>query len=160
VAPLRQVTGPHLELAELAEPLRSGTRLAIIFEFQNSGPVTLNVPVAVYEGRPPTVPADPTRWRPPARPRRPPGGTGCEPPLTSPAVRHGARPPPARPRRARPVAAGRRRMRPAGGTFRPPRGPTATPARRRAGSATAMPPEGHSIRDGRGSLPRHGRPSR
>jgi copper(I)-binding protein len=59
VAVLREVTGPHLELAELAEPLRSGTRLAITFDFENSGPVTLNVPVAVYNGRPPTVPGDP-----------------------------------------------------------------------------------------------------
>ena len=59
VAGLREVTGPHLELVELAEPLRSGTSLAITFEFEDSGPVTLNVPVAVYNGRPPTVPSDP-----------------------------------------------------------------------------------------------------
>jgi copper(I)-binding protein len=58
-APLREVTGPHLELGELSEPLRSGTRLAITFEFAAAGPVTLAVPVAVYDGRPPTDPSPP-----------------------------------------------------------------------------------------------------
>ncbi|WP_222269343.1 copper chaperone PCu(A)C [Modestobacter marinus] len=59
VAPLRLDTGPHLELVDVAEPLRSGTRVSITFEFQSSGSVTLPVPVAVYDGRPPTLPSDP-----------------------------------------------------------------------------------------------------
>ncbi|SEO62012.1 copper chaperone PCu(A)C [Trujillonella endophytica] len=61
VASLRLPTGPHLELADLVEPLRSGTSLAITFEFELAGSVTLSVPVAVYEvGGPPTLPAEPT----------------------------------------------------------------------------------------------------
>jgi copper(I)-binding protein len=58
VAPLRDVTGPHLELTGLTDPLAGGTRVDVTFTFRDAGPVTLPVPVAVYEGREPPTPSD------------------------------------------------------------------------------------------------------
>jgi copper(I)-binding protein len=54
VAVLRDVDGTHLELAGLREELRSGSRLAVTFEFRDAGPVTLQVPVATYVATPRT----------------------------------------------------------------------------------------------------------
>jgi copper(I)-binding protein len=48
VAVLREVTGPHLELAGLREVLRSGFSVPVIFQFRDAGPVTLKVPIRTY----------------------------------------------------------------------------------------------------------------
>ena len=48
VAVLREVTGPHLELAGLHEPLRSGFSVPVTFEIRDAGPVTLEVPIRTY----------------------------------------------------------------------------------------------------------------
>lgn len=59
-AVLDDVTGVHLELADLWEPLRGGSRILVTFEFRDAGPVTVQVPVRRYTD----VPVD--RVPPPA----------------------------------------------------------------------------------------------
>ncbi|MGY1745484.1 copper chaperone PCu(A)C [Blastococcus sp. SYSU D00695] len=48
VAVLREVSGPHLELAGLHEVLRSGFSVPVTFDFRGAGTVTLQVPVRTY----------------------------------------------------------------------------------------------------------------
>ena len=48
VAVLSEVTGPHLGLSGLREPLRSGVSIPVTFEFRDAGSVTLEVPVRTY----------------------------------------------------------------------------------------------------------------
>jgi copper(I)-binding protein len=52
VAVLREVTGPHLELAPVRETLRSGFSVPITFRFRDAGPVTLEVPIRTYNDVP------------------------------------------------------------------------------------------------------------
>jgi copper(I)-binding protein len=49
VAVLREVSGPHLELSGLTEPLRSGFSVPVTLEFRDAGPVTLSVPIRTYD---------------------------------------------------------------------------------------------------------------
>jgi periplasmic copper chaperone A len=48
VTVLREVTGPHLELAGLHETLRSGFSVPVTVDFRDAGPVTLEVPIRTY----------------------------------------------------------------------------------------------------------------
>jgi copper(I)-binding protein len=48
VAVLRELTGPHLELSALTEPLRSGFSIPVTFRFRDAGPLTLEVPIRTY----------------------------------------------------------------------------------------------------------------
>ena len=48
VAVLREVSGAHLELSGLHEPLRSGFSVPVTFAFRDAGPTTLEVPVRTY----------------------------------------------------------------------------------------------------------------
>jgi copper(I)-binding protein len=48
VAVLREVTGPHLELAGLHQTLRTGSSVPVTFTFRDAGSVTLEVPVNAY----------------------------------------------------------------------------------------------------------------
>jgi copper(I)-binding protein len=48
VAVLREVAGPHLELAGLHQTLRSGSSVPVTFTFRDAGSVTLEVPVNAY----------------------------------------------------------------------------------------------------------------
>jgi copper(I)-binding protein len=48
VAVLREVTGRHLELTGLHEPLRSGFSVPVSFQFRDAGTVTLEVPIGTY----------------------------------------------------------------------------------------------------------------
>lgn len=49
VAVVRDVTGAHLELSGLQERLRSGFSVPVTFEFRDAGPVTLSVPIRIYD---------------------------------------------------------------------------------------------------------------
>jgi copper(I)-binding protein len=62
IAPLREVSGPHLELSDLHESLRSGVSVSVTFSFRDAGSVTLQVPVATYDSirTPSRTPASPT----------------------------------------------------------------------------------------------------
>jgi hypothetical protein len=66
VAIVSEVTGPHLELSQLRETLRTGSAVPVTFAFRDAGTVTLIVPVGTYtDVRPDKYlePADATtRW--------------------------------------------------------------------------------------------------
>ena len=47
-AALSAVTGPHLELSGLRQPLGTGSDIAVTFAFRDAGSMTLTVPVATY----------------------------------------------------------------------------------------------------------------
>jgi copper(I)-binding protein len=48
-AVLREVTGPHLELEDLNQTLRSGFSVPVTFQFRDAGTVTLEVPIRTYD---------------------------------------------------------------------------------------------------------------